>query len=761
LLAGVVGCAQFNGEQHDITGSSALVALFNQAARGTDVPADVLALWAHMETRFVRVPDEVHGDVAGEARSAHAEPSFGVMGLTAPHMARAAALMGTDIDSVRMDDFANIRAVAVLLRQAADNPERMGGPLSAETNAASWADVMATTRGIPDDGIRDEYRRMVAEHLGHGLTGSDRSGGTLSIRARGEVRLAARQVVYQGLDPEDPYSDVYVTSPHYSSRDGTEVDTIVIHTTQGSYSGAVAWFQNPSSEVSSHYIIRSSDGHITQMVQLENRAWHSGNSNYNARSIGIEHEGYVSDPGRWYTDALYERSAALVRWLAERYNVSRDRLHLIGHYQVPASGSGAPCSESATQCGGAGHHQDPGTGGTGWDWDRFLTLVEGNGATSSSSSSGGSTTSDRRIVGLVYNGSQGPDVRISGATVSLLQDGVTLETATSTSTGFWAFNVTTTGTYQIESSADGFVSNTRDATAASAGDNWASIGLLPAGSSGDTGYYRGVVYAGANLGEDPIDGAVVTLSTGQSYTTSVHGAFVFQLSAGDITATARKAGYQDAAVSRTVVAGDTAWGSIHMVAQDTAAPLPSSPAPISPANDVTVLGVGLQLTFTRVENPQDQEVTYDLELYQGAAVGTPFLTLGSAQSQVTPVAVTVPVDLAAASYLWRVRARSSAGASAWSNDVSFRVQAGASSTSSSNAAASSATASSATTASSSTGGVTGGEAGGPAAPQADDEQKETFGGCSGTIPSRNTPRGALLLAGLLVLRRYRARAQQG
>src|SRR5690606_13612290 len=86
--------------------------------------------------------------------------------------------------------------------------------------------------------------------------------------------------------------------------DGNSIDYVIIHTTQGSYSGTISWFQNPSSKVSAHYVIRSSDGEITQMVQNKDIAWHAGNWNYNVHSIGIEHEGYVSDPAR-YTDAMY------------------------------------------------------------------------------------------------------------------------------------------------------------------------------------------------------------------------------------------------------------------------------------------------------------------------------------------------------------------------------------------------------------------------------------------------------------------------
>src|SRR3546814_1715674 len=72
------------------------------------------------------------------------------------------------------------------------------------------------------------------------------------------------------------------------------VREVAIHTMQGSYAGSISWFQNSSSQVSAHYLIRSSDGQVTQMVREYNKAWHV--RSHNPRSIGIEHEGYISNP---------------------------------------------------------------------------------------------------------------------------------------------------------------------------------------------------------------------------------------------------------------------------------------------------------------------------------------------------------------------------------------------------------------------------------------------------------------------------------
>jgi hypothetical protein len=103
------------------------------------------------------------------------------------------------------------------------------------------------------------------------------------------------------------------------------------------------------------------------MVSEGDTAWHSGNGTYNRQSVGIEHEGFIADPGRWYTEAMYVSSARLTRHLCDKYGIPKDRAHIIGHNEVPHP-------TVAGRYGGAGGHTDP---GGGWDWDHFMDLVGG------------------------------------------------------------------------------------------------------------------------------------------------------------------------------------------------------------------------------------------------------------------------------------------------------------------------------------------------------------------------------------------------
>ncbi|KOV77544.1 N-acetylmuramoyl-L-alanine amidase [Streptomyces sp. MC1] len=131
------------------------------------------------------------------------------------------------------------------------------------------------------------------------------------------------------------------------------VDRVVIHVTQGGYASAVKVFRDPGHGAAAHYIVRK-DGRVTQLVRELDVAFHAGNRQYNERSVGIEHEGFVEDASS-FTDEMYAASARLTAAICERYGMPVDREHIIGHVEVPGT-----------------DHTDP---GRFWDWDRYIRLV--------------------------------------------------------------------------------------------------------------------------------------------------------------------------------------------------------------------------------------------------------------------------------------------------------------------------------------------------------------------------------------------------
>ena len=83
---------------------------------------------------------------------------------------------------------------------------------------------------------------------------------------------------------------------NFSARPASaKIGAVIYHDTGGTAASAVAWFQNPASGVSAHYIV-AADGKIYNPVPEDKKAWHAGASilwnepDLNAWSIGIELE---------------------------------------------------------------------------------------------------------------------------------------------------------------------------------------------------------------------------------------------------------------------------------------------------------------------------------------------------------------------------------------------------------------------------------------------------------------------------------------
>lgn len=173
-------------------------------------------------------------------------------------------------------------------------------------------------------------------------------------------------------DKTDYTSAVWVAANtrNYGSRNGEQVELITIHTIQGSYASAISWFKNPNARVSAHYVVRSFDGQVTQMVCEDDKAYHVRRDN--ATTIGIEHEGFIDEGLSWYTPAMYESSARLVKNIADRHGIN-----LLKTYGGPPTSGVKTLTNTCYLVKGHQHfrennHIDP---GPFWDWDRYYRLI--------------------------------------------------------------------------------------------------------------------------------------------------------------------------------------------------------------------------------------------------------------------------------------------------------------------------------------------------------------------------------------------------
>jgi N-acetyl-anhydromuramyl-L-alanine amidase AmpD len=362
---------------------------FHAAAAEFDVPVEVLQSVAYVESRWTHLTPAPHAE--RDARFARERdhdhdappPAWGVMGLRDDehfgHSLRdAAALLGRSPEELMRDPQLNIRGAAALLAQYAPG-------LGATDPIEAWEPAVVRLSGIPQPGIAEMHSYDVFNAI---LSG--RAAEQYQVRQReislgaiyGEEKLAILSAPRLTID-FDRRGGVATNSADYAPAiwnaaascnygvgRSASITHVAEHIAQGSYAGTISWFQNCSASVSAHYVVRSSDGQVTQMVRESDTAWHV--ASHNSYSIGIEHEGYA-DNCAWYTTAMYNGSSLLTRDIADSRGIPRTATYdasLGWDTELPQS---SPFKIK-------GHTNFPTTKtcpGACFDWPRFRSLVIG------------------------------------------------------------------------------------------------------------------------------------------------------------------------------------------------------------------------------------------------------------------------------------------------------------------------------------------------------------------------------------------------
>ncbi|WP_228977690.1 N-acetylmuramoyl-L-alanine amidase [Streptomyces sp. DH12] len=335
----------------------------------------------------------------------------------------AAELIDASPEAVRGDPAQSVRAGAALL---AAYQRRATGSLPDDPGA--WYPAVARYSQAPDHRGARLFAQRVFESIRTGEHRTTTDGQRLSLTAEPSVRPAAsskvplaapragaaaapapecpaglecdfRPAAYQQNSGPDDWGNYNVAA---RPAGGHDIRYIAVHDTEGSYDGSLAVFQNPATYASAHYMVRASDGLVTQMVENKDEAWHAGNKTLNMHSIGVEHEGYAIKAGSWYTEPQYESSAALVKYLAARYGIPLDREHIIGHDEIP----GVLDEKVRAQ------HWDP---GPFWDWNHYMSLM---GAPTGAGGAGGPLAAGQTVrVVPPFTAANQPKLTHNGAAV--------------------------------------------------------------------------------------------------------------------------------------------------------------------------------------------------------------------------------------------------------------------------------------------------------------------------------------------------------
>jgi N-acetyl-anhydromuramyl-L-alanine amidase AmpD len=228
-----------------------------------------------------------------------------------------------------------------------------------------------TLRTLSAPGVQVDYLRDRIKANGAVLPVSSTGNNTGGSTGNARTESTNGEMAIQSTDYPPALWDQAYTGNFSVGRGGNAITNVAIHTVQGSYSSCISWFNNPAAKVSAHYVVRSSDGQITQMVLEKDRAWHVADHNY--YTIGIEHEGFVNDAS-WYTNAMYNSSAALVRDICRDNNIDPTKAYR------GASTSGYDPLPVTVRIKGHHHytqnttdkHTDP---GINWNYVKYYDLI--------------------------------------------------------------------------------------------------------------------------------------------------------------------------------------------------------------------------------------------------------------------------------------------------------------------------------------------------------------------------------------------------
>jgi PKD repeat protein len=168
----------------------------------------------------------------------------------------------------------------------------------------------------------------------------------------------------------------FIPSCNFETGRTSSIDTWVNHWIGvGTYAGAISWFHTckctcscvtnttcssscptpnrgcdnatPLGASSAHFVIRASDGAITQTVKVNNTAFHAGATGQtnNSRSIGVEHEATLANPGLWNSVPMLTSSVNMACYFSGLYNIPRVRAlpGIREHKEMPGTN---------TQCAG-------------------------------------------------------------------------------------------------------------------------------------------------------------------------------------------------------------------------------------------------------------------------------------------------------------------------------------------------------------------------------------------------------------------------
>ena len=320
---------------------STLERYFDEAALTYGVPAALLKAIGRVESNWTQIGPSI-------------DRGWGIMHLVnndyVNTLGEAAQLTGLSEDILKDDPYSNILGAAALLAHFA-GPDIVG---KADLNL--WFEASKTFSALAVDELKESQANLYFSKLQTGDRSKTVWGESIKLKAHASLVIpqlkSTKRTTKKAASADYAPAISFLTPCNFGTGRSQIIDTWVNHWIGvGTYAGAISWFHTcrPNSPSSAHFVIRSSDGEITQVVRVSNTAYHAGASGYplnNRRSIGVEHEATATEPNLWNSEAMLNASTTMACYFAgiEAIPPSRGLPGIREHNEMP--GTNTDCAGS-------------------------------------------------------------------------------------------------------------------------------------------------------------------------------------------------------------------------------------------------------------------------------------------------------------------------------------------------------------------------------------------------------------------------------
>ncbi len=335
-----------------IVSTNIIKGYFDEAAHIYNVPVELLMAIGQKENNWTQFGPSI-------------DRGWGVMHLVkngySTTLSEAAELIALPEDSLIENPRYNILGAAALLSSYYTE-------VSSRDSLINWFDACKKFTGLSFENLQHNQTLEYFQILKFGNETVTNWGETIALLPQNQLSdfvldwkpYTTTNSVGRTSDYTPALSSFIDNCNWESGRNSTDIDTWTVHYTAGSYAGSLNWFAtcpgsgpgqrgtdpntgNLYGASSAHFVIKNSNGEISQCVLVANNAYHAGSPSSNRRSIGVEHEVLSTNLNMWNSEPMLNASATMGCYFLDAYSIPAVQAipGIRGHGEMP--GSTSPC----------------------------------------------------------------------------------------------------------------------------------------------------------------------------------------------------------------------------------------------------------------------------------------------------------------------------------------------------------------------------------------------------------------------------------